>query len=112
MPTTSTAPAAAPKMLSVRCSRRACCSDSGGLNSATSTASAETVANAATWWRNAIRADEYKHALPAVRNAQRGSPRYHPVDSPDDTTPGDPHHQPRHAGHQQVDPDERADGPH
>src|SRR2546429_2702071 len=59
MPTTSTTTAATPKMRSVRCRRRACTTVSGGLNSATSTASAATRVKAARWCRKAIAADAY-----------------------------------------------------
>src|SRR5437763_1275567 len=59
MPTTSTTTAATPKMRSVRCRRRACTTVSGGLNSATSTASAATRVKAARRCRKAIAADAY-----------------------------------------------------
>src|SRR5215472_3827956 len=55
----STAVADSPKMRSVRCRRRACTGERGGLNIATSTASAATTVKAARWCRKAITADEY-----------------------------------------------------
>src|SRR5256884_623470 len=59
MPPPSPTTAATPKMRSVRCRRRACTTVSGGLNSATSTASAATRVKAARWCRKAIAADAY-----------------------------------------------------
>src|SRR5690349_19533756 len=61
--------------MSVRSSRCACVSDSGGLNSATSTASAPTRVKAATWCRKAISAEEYMRpsrlsVIPAWRAPQ------------------------------------------
>src|SRR5579862_37932 len=54
---TSTAVAAMPKIMSVRCRRRACVTVSGGLKIATSTASAATTVKAARWCRKAMSAD-------------------------------------------------------
>src|SRR6202050_433068 len=59
--------------MSVRARRRACASESGGLNRATSTANLWTTVKAARWCRNAISALGYMASLlTSVRRAVRG----------------------------------------